>query len=315
VGIISFSQKNNTLDFINIFNYKLYNKNRQHMAKPFVKWAGGKNQLLKEIISTMPKEIKGYYEPFIGGGALLFYILENFPPKRVLISDINEELINSFLIIKTEPDELIKMLEKYKSKHSEEFYYTIRGLETPTTKRLGIVLSDPKYNKLDNIERAARFIYLNKTCFNGLYRVNKDNQFNVPMGKYKNPEIFSKKNILEASRLLQNVQMKVMPFEDVIDFAKAKEFIYFDPPYDQINGNSFTSYTSNDFVRSDQLRLKNIFDKLDKKGCFVLESNSPTPFIKEQYKKYKIKEVLAKRMINCDGTKRNEIKEVLIKNY
>jgi len=283
--------------------------------KPFVKWAGGKSQLLKEIISNLPKEINGYYEPFLGGGALLFYILENYNPKRVLISDINEELINAFSIIKTDPEGLIKSLDKYKSNHSEEFYYTIRGLETPTTKRLGLVLSDSKYNRLNDIERAARFIYLNKTCFNGLYRVNKDNKFNVPMGKYKNPEIFNKKNILETSKLLQKVEMKVMSFEDTIDFTKKGDFIYFDPPYDQINENSFTSYTSNDFGRSDQMKLRETFDKLDKKGCYILESNSPTSFIKEQYKKYKIKEVLAKRMINCDGTKRNEIKELFIKNY
>lgn len=282
------------------------------MAKPFVKWAGGKNQLLKEITNNLPKEINGYYEPFLGGGALLFYILENYTPKQILISDINEELINAFSIIKTNPEGLIKDLEIYKSNHSEKFYYTIRGLETSTTKKLGVVLSD---SKLSNVERAARFIYLNKTCFNGLYRVNKDNKFNVPMGKYKNPEIFSKKNILESSKLLQNVEMKVMPFEDILHFAKAKEFIYFDPPYDQINENSFTSYTSNDFTRKDQIRLKEVYEKLDKKGCFVMESNSPTDFIKSQYKRYKIKEVSAKRMINCDGKKRNEVKEVLIKNY
>ena len=140
------------------------------MVKPFVKWAGGKNQLLKEIVSNLPTEINGYYEPFLGGGALLFYILENYPPKRILVSDINEELINAFSIIKTNPDELIKNLDKYKSNHSEKFYYTVRGLETPMTKKLGLILSDPKHNKLDDLERAAKFIYLNKTCFNGLYR-------------------------------------------------------------------------------------------------------------------------------------------------
>jgi DNA adenine methylase len=284
------------------------------MAKPFVKWAGGKNQLLKEISKELPIEINNYYEPFVGGGAVLFYILEKYNPKNVLISDINEELINTYSVIKRNVNELILQLEKYKNMHSEKFYYSLRGLETSSTKKLGLVLSDFNY-RLDDIERAARFIYLNKTCFNGLYRVNKENKFNVPMGKYKNPEVFNKKNLLELSEKLQTVEIKVMSFEKIVDIAKKGDFIYFDPPYDQLNENSFTSYTSNDFGRSDQMKLRETFDKLDKKGCYILESNSPTSFIKEQYKKYKIKEVLAKRMINCDGTKRNEIKELFIKNY
>ncbi|MDD3085252.1 MAG: DNA adenine methylase [Candidatus ainarchaeum sp.] len=284
------------------------------MTKPFVKWAGGKNQLLKEISNEFPKEINNYYEPFVGGGAVLFYILERYKPKKVLISDTNEELINAYLMIKKNANELMIQLDKYKKKHSEKFYYSLRGLETPTTKKLGLVLSDFKY-KLDDIERAAKFIYLNKTCFNGLYRVNRDNKFNVPMGKYKNPEVYNKKNILELSKLLQNVDIKVMSFEEIIKYPKEKDFIYFDPPYDQLNESSFTSYTCIDFTRKDQVKLKEVFDKLNKKGCLILESNSSTKFMKELYRGYKIKEVLAKRLINCDGTKRNDVKEILIKNY
>jgi DNA adenine methylase len=284
------------------------------MVKPFVKWAGGKSQLLKEIISNLPEEINDYYEPFLGGGALLFYILENYNPKKVIASDINVELIDTYNIIKTKPEKLIKELEYYKSQHSSEFYYTVRGLETTATQRMGITLSDSNIH-LGEVEKAARFIYLNKTCFNGLYRVNKDNKFNVPIGRYKNPEIFNKKNIIETSILLQNVELKVMPFEDTLHLAKIKDFIYFDPPYDQITENSFVSYTSNNFTRKDQMRLKEVYGALDKKGCFVLESNSSTDFIKNLYKNYKIKEISAKRMINCDGAKRNNIKEVLIKNY
>lgn len=284
------------------------------MVKPFIKWAGGKSQLLKEITNNLPKEINNYYEPFLGGGALLFYILENYNPKKVVVSDINEELIETYNVIKTKPAQLIKELEHYKSKHSQEFYYLVRGLETPSTRKLGLVLSDSNKN-LDNIEKAARFIYLNKTCFNGLYRVNSENKFNVPIGNYKNPEIFNKNNLLEISELLQNVDLKVMSFENVLKCAKPKDFIYFDPPYDQITGKNFVSYTSNDFTRKEQINLKEVFDKLDQKRCFVLESNSATDFIKDLYKKYKIKEILAKRMINCDGTKRNNAREVLIKNY
>lgn len=284
------------------------------MAKPFVKWAGGKNQLLKEISKELPIKINNYYEPFVGGGAVLFYILEKYNPKKVLISDINAELINTYSVIKKNVNELILQLEKYKTKHSEKFYYSLRGLETPTTKKLGLVLSDFNY-RLDDIERAARFIYLNKTCFNGLYRVNKENKFNVPMGKYKNPEIFNKKNLLELSEKLQTVEMKIMSFEEIVTVATKKDFIYFDPPYDQLNEHSFTSYTCVDFTREDQIKLKDVFDKLNMKGCLILESNSSTKFVKELYKDYNIKEVLAKRMINCDGQKRNDVKEILIKNY
>lgn len=284
------------------------------MVKPFVKWAGGKTQLLKEIKKYLPNKIDVYYEPFLGGGALLFYILKNYNPKKVVVSDINEELINCYKIIKTKPEELITILKGFKINHSVNYYYLVRGLETSTTKKLGLTLSDCK-PKMTDVEKAARFIYLNKTCFNGLYRVNKENKFNVPIGRYKNPEIFNEKNILMISKQLQNVELKVMSFEEVLIYTKSKDFIYFDPPYDQINENSFVSYTDNEFTRKDQIKLRNIFEALDKKGCLILESNSSTDFIREQYKKYNIKEIYAKRMINCDGSKRNNIKELLIKNY
>ncbi|MCK9293404.1 MAG: Dam family site-specific DNA-(adenine-N6)-methyltransferase [archaeon] len=282
-------------------------------VKPFIKWAGGKTQLINKIEPELPIKINRYFEPFLGGGSVLLFILQKYNPKEVIVSDVNYELINTYNIIKNNVEELINYLEIYKNKHSEKFYYTIRGLESTTTKKLKIkVLSD---SNLSEIESAAKFIYLNKTCFNGLYRVNKENKFNVPLGKYKNPEIYNKENLLKLSKLLKNIEIKCFSYEKIKDLVKKDDFIYFDPPYDQINNNSFTTYTEFDFIRKDQEKLKDFFDFLNKKGCKVLLSNSSTDFIKSLYKNYTIKEIDARRMINSDSSKRGNIKEVLIKNY
>jgi len=281
-------------------------------VKPFLKWAGGKNQLITKIDKELPKYIDRYFEPFLGGGAVLFHIVQKYNPKYIFISDINFELINAFEVVKNNVDELIKYLDKYKVKHSEKFYYSIRGLESPVTRKLGITLND---SRLNSIESAARFVYLNKTCFNGLYRVNKANKFNVPIGNYKNPEIFTKQNLKYISKVLQNVDIKCFSYEKILNYVKRGDFVYLDPPYDQVNETSFTTYTEFDFTREDQTKLKEFYDILTKKGCRVLESNSSTTFIKEIYNKYELIEIDAKRLINCDGKKRGNVKEVLIKNY
>jgi DNA adenine methylase len=267
----------------------------------FIKWAGGKKQLLEQFKPLFPKKIERYFEVFVGGGAVLFYIIKTYKPKYVFISDINEELINTYEIIKNDVENLIKELKKLKEIHSKEVYYKIRA-------------EDPKL--LSPLTRASRFIYLNKTCFNGLYRVNSKGSFNVPMGSYKNPSICQEKDLREISKLLKNVKIKVMSFEEITKLTKKNDFIYLDPPYYPLkNKQSFTTYTAGNFLEKEQEKLKNVFEKLDKRGCKVMLSNSNTDFIKELYKNYNINFVDANRMINCDGSKRGKIKEVVVTNY
>lgn len=266
----------------------------------FVKWAGGKKQLLHQFNSFFPKKIEKYFDPFVGGGAVTFYILKYHSPKEILISDINEELINAYNIIKNKVEALIEGLGEYKKKHNKEFYYKIRS-------------QDP--SKLSDVERAIRFIYLNKTCFNGLYRVNSKGGFNVPIGSYKNPAICPEKDLREISKFLQNVKIKVMPFEKIIQYAKENDFIYFDPPYYPIKKSSFTTYTKDNFLEEGQKKLSKVFNRLSEKGCKVMLSNSDTPFIKSLYKDHKISFVKANRMINCNGNGRGKISEIVVTNY
>jgi len=229
-------------------------------------------------------------------------ILKN---KKVFLFDINEELINTYKIIRDYPNELIEKLKEFKSKHNKEFYYQIRELD-----------KTDNYKNLDNIIKAARFIYLNKTCFNGLYRVNKKGYFNVPMGKYKNPKILDENNILLVSKALQNTIIKHSDYKKVLEYAQKEDFIYFDPPYYPLNETSnFTSYTQKEFLEKEQIELFETFDILSQKRCFVLESNSDTEFINNLYKKFKIEKVFANRSINSKANNRGKISEVLIRNY
>ncbi len=283
-------------------------------VKPFLKWAGGKTQLLPEISQNLPSSISNYFEPFLGGGSVLFYILNNCDVKNVIVSDINEDLINVYNIVKNDVDNLINILTDFKENHSFEFYYSLRGLESRITKKHNIILKDSNFCS-DDVTKAARFIYLNKTCFNGLYRVNSDNQFNVPMGKYKNPSIFDNDGLIRISKLIQKVNFKVCSYSNILKFVKKNDFLYLDPPYDKIDDNSFTSYTKDDFTRDDQVLLKDFCNTLNKKKVKFLQSNSSTDFINSNYKKFNIKEVNARRMINSNGLNRGLIKEVLIKNY
>ncbi len=264
-----------------------------------VKWAGGKKQLLEQFEKFFPKKIERYFEPFIGSGTVAFYLLKTHPEiKKIFLSDINEELITAYNVVKDNVEELIKLLKKYKSKHSKEFYYKIRS-QNPKT----------------DLEIATRFIYLNRTCFNGLYRVNSKGQFNVPMGSYKNPQICNEKGLREISKFLKKDDIKVAQFYDAVKNAKKGDFIYFDPPYYPLKKESFTTYTKDNFLEEEQKKLAKVFRELDKKGCKVMLSNSDTDFIKDLYKGYHINFVQAKRMINCDATKRGKINEVVITNY
>ncbi|MCK5039549.1 MAG: DNA adenine methylase [Candidatus Aenigmarchaeota archaeon] len=270
----------------------------------FVKWAGGKTQLIEQFIPLFPKKFNCYLEPFVGSGAVFFHLIQNFKPKKIILSDINEELINAYLIIRDDVERLIVELKQHKEYHQSEgkkYYLTIRA-------------TNP--NDLPPLERAARFIYLNKTCFNGLYRVNSKGKFNVPMGSYKNPDIIQEEKLKLISKLLQNVIIKVMSFEKIINLAKKGDFVYLDPPYYPLQkGKSFTTYSKNNFLEKEQELLTKVFETLDKKGCYVMESNSETKFIKNLYTNFKIHMVTARRMINCDGSKRGAINEYVITNY
>jgi DNA adenine methylase len=278
------------------------NKNKSSTYLPtFVKWAGGKNQLIEQFKNFFPEKIDGYIEPFVGGGAVFFYVKANFEPQKIILSDTNEELINSYEVIRDDVDCLIDLLKQHREKHCKEYYYDVRQIDADV---------------LSKIEKAARFIYLNKTCFNGLYRVNSRGKFNVPMGSYKNPSIFKEKELRQASNLLKGVELKTCSFEHIIDFAEEGDFIYLDPPYHPVSRTAnFTSYTSDSFSESDQIRLAETYKKLDARGCRVMLSNSDTPFINELYKDFTIHTVKAKRMINCDATKRGAINEVVVLNY
>jgi len=265
-----------------------------------IKWAGGKRQLIPQLKKYFPSKIERYFEPFVGGGGIAFYIIENYKPKSVYLSDSNEELINAYNVTKSSVNSLIERLEHYKKSHSKSFYYAIRS-------------QDPK--ALSPIERATRFIYLNKTCYNGLYRVNSKNEFNVPMGSYKTPKIYNEEELKNISNLLKNSKIETKDFYQIKDKVKKGDFVYFDPPYYPLKRESFTTYTKENFLEKDQIRLAKLFSILDKKGVKVMESNSDTSFIRELYKKYNIRVVRANRMINSNSKGRGKINEVIITNY
>ena len=270
----------------------------------FVKWAGGKKQLLPQFKPFFPKKIGRYFEPFVGGGAVAFYILKYYKLNYVVyLSDSNAELINAYKAIRDNVNGLIKGLKEYKKKHSKEFYYKIRAL---------------KPNDLSDLKRAVRFIYLNKTCFNGLYRVNSKGEFNVPIGSYRNPSILNEKELREISGLLQDAELSTNDFESIENEVWKGDFVYFDPPYHPLSKtSSFTSYTKEDFLERDQTRLAGLFKRLDKKGANLMLSNSSAEFIAKLYKEYEkhTASVQASRMINCDAEGRGKINEVVITNY
>ena len=290
------------------------------LAKPFVKWVGGKSQLLEEIREKYPSKIEKYCEPFGGGGAVLFDVLSRYQPETVLINDINKELINTYVQIKYNCTEMIDQLSElqtaYKSHSLEEnkdFFYEKRT----------------RYNELkvngndaENLEKAVLFIFLNKTCFNGLYRVNSKGMFNVPFNNAKNPLLCDKDNLLACSKLLQNVEMQVGDYKECKNFIDKGTFVYIDPPYRPITQTSaFTSYSENGFTDKEQIELGRFITEISEKGAFVLASNSDPKnadkndnFFDELYSDFEIKRVSASRMINSNAKKRGAINEILISN-
>ena len=274
--------------------------------QPFVKWVGGKRGLLSQIIPLLPEKFNNYFEPFVGGGALFFELYSKglFKNKEVFLFDINSELINAYNVVKKYPTKLINELETFKQNHSKEFYYEIRAWDR-----------ENDFLQRSDIQRASRFIYLNKTCFNGLYRVNKNNQNNVPIGSYKNPNICDYEVILSASRALKNVNILNVSYKEVLKYASKDDLVYFDPPYFPLTQTaSFTSYSEFEFLEKEQIELYEVFKSLSEKGCKVLHSNSDTEFIKDLYKDFEIKEIFANRFINSKGSERGKISEIVIRN-
>lgn len=273
-------------------------------GKPFVKWAGGKRQIIDMLIKYAPREFNTYYEPFVGGGALFFEL----SPKKGVINDSNEELINVYKCLCDE-DKFKKMcsvLNHYEKEHNEEFYYEIRNKDR----------NKNTYNKLADYTKAARTIYLNKACFNGLYRVNSKNEFNVPFGKKNKVNTYDGSNLITVSNYLtlNNIKICNEDFEKSVKTAKKGDFVYFDPPYDS-NTSTFNSYTEEGFGKEEQKRLAKVFKELDKKGVYVMLSNHNTVLVNELYKDYNIHVIEAKRNINSNGKKRGKVEEVIITNY
>lgn len=295
------------------------------IVKPFVKWAGGKSQLLPDIQKKYPqqlgKKINKYCEPFVGGGAVLFDILSKYELNEVLINDVNKELVNTYIQIKLNLDILLMELQEIQKNYwdmdaekRKEFYYGKR-------ERFNFLKING--DEAVNIEKAVLFIFLNKTCFNGLFRVNKKGLFNVPIGSYKKPIICDSANLTNISRLLEKVEIRCGDYKQTTDFMDDKTFVYIDPPYRPLSQTaSFTAYTETNFNDDEQITLKKFIDGINVKGAKVVVSNSDPKnsdyndnFFDNLYKSYEIQRVSAKRMINCNGRSRGNISEILISNY
>lgn len=289
-------------------------------VKPFIKWAGGKSQLLDDIRAKYPNKIERYCEPFVGGGAVLLDVLANFKPREVLINDINTELINTYIQVRDNLEDVVTLLSKYQSLYHpmesearKEFYYVKRA----------------RFNELksakspDLTEQAALFIFLNKTCFNGLYRVNSKGQFNVPIGSYKMPPICDEANLKRISGLLSGVEVRCGNYQSCADYIDENTFVYIDPPYRPLTTtSSFTSYSENEFGDKQQIELCRFIDEISEKGAKVVASNSDPKnsdgsdcFFDELYKRYLIERVSAKRTINSNADSRGNISELLICNF
>lgn len=274
---------------------------KNKLVMPFLKWVGGKRQLMNDIEPLIPSKISTYYEPFIGGGAVLL----NQQPKKAVINDYNAELINVYAVVRDQVEELIEDLATHKNE--SDYFYSIRVQDR-----------EEGFDQLSSLKRASRVIYLNKTCFNGLYRVNSSGEFNTPFGRYKSPNIVNESVLRAVSKYLQNNNIELLSgdFEDALKGARRGAFVYLDPPYDPISKSSnFTGYVEGGFGVDQQERLRDVCVKLDQKGVKFLLSNSATPLIKGLYKDFEIIEVGAKRHINSVASKRGEVTEVLVRNY
>lgn len=272
-------------------------------GKPFVKWAGGKRQIIDKLKQYIPTNFNCYYEPFIGGGALFFEL----SPKKAVINDSNKELMNVYQVLCNHDKytKMCKVLNQYEANHSEEQYYEIRNKD-----------KEKSFSRLSDYKKAARTLYLNKSCFNGLYRVNSKGEFNVPFNKNKKVNTYDGENLLTIHMYLtmNDITIQCMDFEESVKTAKKGDFVYFDPPYDS-DTKTFNSYTEEGFGKKEQNRLAKVFKELDKKGVYIMLSNHNTTLVNELYKDYHIHIIEAKRSINSKGNKRGNVEEVIITNY
>ncbi len=268
-------------------------------AAPVLKWAGGKRALLGQYEPHFPITFRAYHEPFVGGGAIFFHLRPRLE-QAVHLSDVNAELINLYRALRDQLPAVTKRLEEHRRRHSSDYYYKIRSVHP---------------DKLDAIRRAARLLYLNKTCYNGLYRVNARGYFNVPLGRYTNPTILDRERLQAASAALQGVELRQEGFEQVLERAGEGDLVYFDPPYQPLTRTAnFTSYTADSFAESDQARLAEVYRELDRRGVQVLLSNSDTPLVRELYQGFTLHEIQAPRFINSKASLRKAIGELLVSN-
>lgn len=290
---------------LNLSVHTLMNIDYKEKVHPFVKWAGGKTQILDKIKEFMPESFNTYFEPFVGGGALLFELT----PSRAFINDFNSELICAYTCLKDENNfkKMLKELDKHEKNHNDDYYHIVRDMDR-----------ENDFLKLPIYIRAARMIYLNKSCFNGLYRVNSKGYFNVPSGKKEKVNTYDETNMGNLKKYFENNDITILngDFEEAVKTAKAGDFVYFDPPYDTLEDkNSFTSYAKNDFGQDEQRRLAKVYKELSNKGVKVMLSNHNTKLINDLYKEFNIHVINARRNINSKGDSRGPVEEVIITNY
>ncbi|HEY3175529.1 MAG TPA: DNA adenine methylase [Candidatus Polarisedimenticolia bacterium] len=272
-------------------------------ARPFLKWAGGKTQLLAQFSQLYPRaaDARRFIEPFVGSGAVYFHVGSLLCPDRTILADDNSELINVYRVIQGDVGSLIRQLRKHKAAHSRDHYYAVRA-------------RDP--GRMGPAARAARTIYLNRTCFNGLYRVNSGGGFNVPMGNYKDPPILDEENLRAVNESLARVLIRAAHFRETLRYARAGDFVYFDPPYHPISTTSyFTSYTRGSFGPADQEELAEVYARLAARGCRVMLSNSDCPFIRDLYRGFDVRTAMARRSINSNAGRRGKIAELVVLSY
>ena len=275
---------------------------KNKLVAPVLKWVGGKRQLIDTFVPLLPEKITTYCEPFVGGGALFF----DLQPKTAYINDINDELIRVYEIIKNDVENLIVALQEFKNE--ADYFYAVRDWDRDRE----------KYSSLSDVEKAARILFLNKTCYNGLFRVNSSGEFNSPFGNYRNPNIVNAPTLRAVNSYLNTAKLHLtsLDYREVLIGLPKNTFVYLDPPYDPVSDtSSFTGYARGGFSRDDQVRLRECCDDLNSRGLKFMLSNSATDFIKEQYSDYKITIVQAKRTINSNGAKRGEVDEVVVRNY
>ncbi len=273
-------------------------------AKPVIKWAGGKQRLLNQFEPLFPAAFDRYFEPFLGSGAVFYHLwTRSRLCGQAHLWDNNEEIINLYLVIRDRPDALIQLLRRHKQRHDKAYYYAIRGLDRQSV-------------SLEPVARAARTLYLNRTCYNGLYRVNSKGQFNTPIGRYVDPAILHEEVLRAAHQALQGTSLRTRDFRAVYDDARPGDFIYFDPPYHPLSATAnFRGYTADSFYEQDQRDLAHLFTRLSDKGCLCMLSNSHTLLVRELYAAFRVEIVHANRAVNSVGNRRGTVEEVVVLNY